>query len=75
MGDFLFILPEGWSELPKEAVDNIPAGLTAIETWISTSNFQDLTTALQESGGLPLTQYVEEAKLFNGEMLVVRIIG
>lgn len=74
MSDFLFILPEGWSELPKAAVDAIPAGISAVQMWIDTNNFAELTAALHDCGQLPLNQYLEEAKMFNGEILVARII-
>lgn len=74
MSDFLFILPQGWTQLPAHAIDAIPSGIGTAEMWVDSSNFADLTLALQEAGQLPANQYIEEAKIFNGDILVVRII-
>lgn len=73
MSDFLFIIPEGWTALPVGVIDHIPAGISVVQTWIDTGNVGELTTALHDAEQLSLDQYVIEAKLFNGEMLVVRL--
>ena len=71
MSDFLFIIPEGWTQLSKEATDFV--GASTVQTFADTGNMYDLTAKLQEGGFLLDKQYLIEAKLFNGEILVARL--
>ena len=71
MSDFLFIIPEGWTQLSKEATDYV--GASSAQILADTGNMYDLTAKLQEGGFLVDKQYLIEAKLFNGEILVARL--
>ena len=75
MSQFLFIIPAGWTQLPQDTMGRIVLGISAVEMWINSHNYADLTTSLREIGTLETNQYLEEARLFNGDMLVVRIIN
>lgn len=73
MSEFLFIIPSGWTQLPIGIIDLIPSGISAVQGWVDQGNATELTNALRDAGQLPANQYIIEAKLFNGDMLVVRI--
>ena len=73
MAQFLFILPEGWTDLPPGSMDRIVQGATAIQIWIDIGNMSDLTTALYDADLIPRDKSVIEAQLFNGDMLVLRL--
>jgi hypothetical protein len=67
MGDFQFVIPEGWTQIPKEMVDQI--GAIVIDGWVRTSDYGTLGAALREIGG---PESISEAVFFNSEILAVR---
>ena len=67
MSDFLFIVPEGWTRIPQEMVDQI--GAIGIDGWVKASDYGTLGAALREIGG---PESISEAVFFNSEILAVR---
>jgi hypothetical protein len=67
MGEFLFIVPEGWTRISQEMIDQI--GANQILGWVQTSDYGTLGIALREAGG---PESISEAVFFNSEILAVR---
>lgn len=67
MSQFLFIIPEGWTQISQELVDTI--GALQIDNWVKMADFYTLGQALREAGG---PESISEAVFFNAEILAVR---
>ena len=67
MGSFLFIIPEGWTQIPQELIDTI--GAIQIDNWVKMADYYSLGQALREAGG---PESISEAVFFNAEILAVR---
>ena len=73
MSEFLFIIPSGWTQLPAGTVDQLPDSIGTVQSWIDSGSVSLLDEALHNAGILTdPEQHVVEARLFNGEILVVR---
>lgn len=73
MSDFLFIIPSGWTEFPVGTIDLIPAGIGSVQSWIDSGSVSLLDEAMRDAGILTDPEKrIVEARLFNGESLVVR---
>lgn len=71
--EFLFIIPAGWTQLPAETISQLPDSISAIQSWIDSGSVSLLDEALHNAGLIADSeQHVVEARLFNGEILVVR---
>jgi hypothetical protein len=70
MSDFLFIIPEGWVQIPEEVISQIGSLVT---DWVNMQNWTELSDALKVQGAIPQDMNVAEAKFFNGEVLVVKL--
>lgn len=70
MSDFVFVIPQGWTQIPVEYVYQI--GPAAIENYVA-SGLSYLEQELIAAGALPAGTTVSEARFFNGEVLVVRL--
>lgn len=67
MSDFIFIVPEGWTQISQEMIDQI--GANQILGWVQSSDYGTLGVALREIGG---PESISEAVFFNSEILAVR---
>lgn len=67
MSEFLFIVPQGWTQISQEMIDLI--GVTTIDAWVKMSDYYSLGTALREIGG---PESISEAVFFNAEILAVK---
>ncbi len=67
MSNFLFIIPEGWTQISQELIDQI--GAIQIDNWVKMSDYYSLGQALREAGG---PESISEAVFFNAEILAVR---
>ena len=70
MSDFLFILPTGWMQMPEDAVGEIGS---SIGDWLAVNDLASLSDALKAGGYLTEESILVEARLFNGEVLAVRL--
>lgn len=73
MNDFTFIAPEDWTPTPDGFVDLIPSGISSVQTWIDTQTWYALEEELHNNDLLPLNHHILEARLFNGEILMLRL--
>lgn len=67
MSSFLFIIPEGWTQISQELIDTI--GAIQIDNWVKMADYYSLGRALREAGG---PESISEAVFFNTEILAVR---
>lgn len=67
MSGFIFIVPEGWTQISQEMIDQI--GASQIAAWVGMADYYSLGTALREAGG---PESISEAVFFNSEILAVR---
>lgn len=67
MSGFLFIIPEGWTQISQEMIDQI--GAIQIDNWVKMADYYSLGQALREIGG---PESISEAVFFNAEILAVR---
>lgn len=70
MSEFIFIIPEGWTQISPETVGLIGS---PIGEWININDMNSLTEALVTYNEIAQDMRVWEAKFFNGEVLAVRI--
>jgi hypothetical protein len=68
--DFLFVIPEGWSKLAGEALDNL--GVNVVIGILATQDYNGLTERMREFGVITPEQTVIEARLFDSEILAYR---
>ncbi len=67
MSNFLFIIPDGWTQISQEIIEQI--GVIQIDNWVKMSDYYPLGQALREAGG---PESISEAVFFNAEILAVR---
>ena len=67
MSEFIFIVPEGWTQISQELIDVI--GASQIAAWVQMADYYSLGVALREAGG---PESISEAIFFNSEILAVR---
>lgn len=67
MSNFIFIIPEGWTQISQELIDAI--GAIQIDNWVKMADYYSLGQSLRENGG---PEYISEAVFFNAEILAVR---
>lgn len=67
MSQFLFVIPEGWTQISQEMIEQI--GANQIDAWVKMSDYYTLGQALREAGG---PESISEAVFFNAEILAVR---
>lgn len=67
MSDFLFVVPQGWTQISQEMVDQI--GVSEITNFMATSNYHGLGEAIRALGGV---ESISDAVFFNSEILAVR---
>lgn len=67
MSEFLFIIPEGWTKISQELIDQI--GANEILSYISIGNYHGLGEALRALGG---PESISDAVFFNSEILAVK---
>lgn len=67
MSNFLLVIPEGWTHISQEMIDQI--GANQIHDWVKMVDYYSLGTALREIGG---PESISEAVFFNSEILAVR---
>lgn len=67
MSGFIFVIPEGWTQISQEMIDQI--GANTILGWVNMADYYSLGQALREIGG---PENVSEAVFFNSEILAVR---
>jgi hypothetical protein len=68
VSDFLFILPSGWTQMSAECV-----GGSIIGDWLAANDLTSLSDALKARGDIAEDSVLVEARLFNGEVLAVRL--
>jgi hypothetical protein len=69
MSEFVFVIPEGWTQISEEVISQIGS---PIGDWINIGDMLSLTEALRTYNAFPADIVVTEARFFNGEVLVVR---
>lgn len=67
MSNFIFVIPEGWTRISQDMIDQIGANIIA--GWVNMADYYSLGTALREVGG---PESISEAIFFNSEILAVR---
>lgn len=67
MSNFLFVIPEGWTQISQEMIDQI--GAIQIDNWVKMADYYSVGQALREIGG---PESISEAVFFNSEILAVR---
>ena len=70
MSEFLFILPGGWTQMSAECVGEIGS---IIGDWLAVNDLASLSDALKARGDIAEDAVLVEARLFNGEVLAVRL--
>jgi hypothetical protein len=70
MSEFMFIIPQGWTEVSSEILGEIGSIMGDL---VNANNFPQITEILQGYGVVPLDMNVYDARLFNGEVLVIRM--
>jgi hypothetical protein len=70
MSEFLFIIPEGWQQIGEDVISQIGSLVT---DWVNAQDMTSLTDALKLQGAIPENTTVEQAKLFNGEILAIKL--
>jgi hypothetical protein len=71
MSNFLFIIPEGWTQLDLGFISNNVAGLGLSD--IRNGVVSDVEERLKIAGVIPQESSLQEFKLFNDEVLLVRL--
>jgi hypothetical protein len=67
MSSFIFVIPEGWTQISQTMIDQI--GANTIVGWVNMADYYSLGQALREIGG---PESISEAVFFNSEILAVR---
>ena len=70
MSEFLFIIPQGWVQIPEETISLIGS---LIGDWINMQDMTSLTDALLAYEAIPVGTTVAAAKFFDGEVLAVKL--
>jgi hypothetical protein len=71
MSDFVFIIPEGWMQIPADVLGVID--VNRVIQWVQMTDYTSLTDALREQNAIPLDKTVNAAKFFDGEILAVTL--
>ncbi len=71
MGEFLFIIPNDWVQVPNEVFSSID--VNRVLYLISMFSFVELTEMLREYNLFTLEQNVIDARIFNGEILAIKL--
>lgn len=74
MSDFLFIVPEGWTQLDWERICNTLASFNAanVAQW-AVVGMQLIEQPLKEAGMIPLDKTVTAVKLLDDSYFLVRL--
>lgn len=75
MADFLFIIPAGWTRLPEDTLERIAEGPSTLISYIENGSTSTVNELLHSNGIIPETTSVIEAKVFNGDIVVIRTEG
>ena len=70
MSDFLFIIPDGWIQIGQDILGEIGS---SVGDWLNIGDLGSLSEELRTRGILVGDQNIAEAKMFNGEVLAIRI--
>lgn len=70
MSEFMFIIPEGWTQISQDVIDSV--GATHIDDLINSGMLGELQQQLFQYTGI---EYINDAKFFNTEVLVVKLAG
>lgn len=76
MSQFLFIIPDGWTKLDwatLTSMEGVNLSHPAVTSYISGGDINGLSDQLKLAGAIPEDAYLNEAKLFNDEVLIVRL--
>jgi hypothetical protein len=72
MSDFIFIIPEGWTQLNIDEVTSA-IQMTQIQDYLNTQSWLYLGDDLKNASLIPQEAYLHEAKMFNAEVFIVRL--
>lgn len=67
---FLFIIPPDWNQVTGEALDMLD--VNRVINLIAGANYNDLTELMREQGLISADDSVQEARVFEGEVLAYR---
>ena len=75
MGQFLLVIPEGWTQLDWAYVsNNLPGmGTIAVLDWINANYYLEIEAQLKAAGLIAEEQSVIEAKLIDDTYFLVRL--
>lgn len=75
MGEFLFIIPEGWTQLDWQYItNNLPnMGGPYVSSLLQAGTLMDIEATLKEGGVIPAESSLVDAKLFNDEVFIVKL--
>ena len=70
MSDFIFVIPEGWTQIPYTSVEEIGSRLSDL---VNMRDLGTLADVLREHGDLPMDHSIIDVVFFNGEILAVKL--
>ena len=70
MSEFVFVIPAGWTKVSDSF---IPETGSIVGDWVNMNDMVSLSDALKARSEIPQDVMLIEARLFNGEVLVVRV--
>lgn len=75
MGEFLFIIPEGWIQLDWQHItNNLPnMGGPYVTSLLQSGMLMDIEATLKEGGVIPAESSLIDAKLFNDEVFIIKL--
>lgn len=75
MAEFLFIVPEGWTQLDWQTITNsLPnMGGPYVTRLLQSGGLMDIEATLKEGGIIPAEASLIDAKLFNDEVFIVKL--
>lgn len=72
MSEFLFVTPEGWTQI--DLTGQTALGYEQANTMCAESNWYSLSESLRNMNLILPDQTVAGARVFNGEVLVVQLV-
>ena len=70
MSEFIFIIPDGWIQIGQDVLSEIGS---IVGDWLTIGDLGSLSEELRTRGILVGDQNIADAKMFNGEVLAIRI--
>ncbi len=75
MGNFLLVIPEGWTQLDWQNVSTNVDGINSgsVPEWINANYYVDMEEKLKAAGFIPADKSLIEAKLIDDSYFMVRL--